>query len=1026
MRKRSFFGFFLVIVLSSASLSVISLSAMRTFSLLESLSSGIDVQLTDTDNPSLGNDTIKVYCDYPSPAALGLPPNSTIVGFGGPRLSDEDIERLRQAAEQGRVSYGIGWWGEPGMEYHSALDIFYNESFRDQVYQIIDYNFDGVPPDFYHGAHGWSGLDPELIERISLVGLSGEEPLTSYCWTDFYGPSENLAKYGDVYYEETGFQLKGFNDMNETEQLVFSEWNNEKNVWVFNNLHDYIKLKWPHLQVYQNMFLDTSAVKCAVYELKADTFMIDVYLGGRFVLEDGQWRLTIPWLDNPWFLYEVIRRYKTMLPDMEFHVVLWGSYTWPEEGFFGGFEHLRRNAWVAYLAGADAVGWFTWDPEGEEIGNRLLMYTTRLNRELVKLPVVKPQPQVLAISGEYITFPELGLFSDMGLFSEYDVVDQRFFAKMDMDLSRYKLIIVAQWKYYDETVQKLNDYVDNGGNVVFLYGTGWSQYNVYGNETRETKFLVERDAVQSGIGGHVMIDITRPNMLDLELNYDARDFGGLMLRIKDARENYHPISGFHQVEEDGKIREIDGHPLVLYHDTSNPDSGWILYWGLSGASRTPSFSWENREDIVDTNFLYKEVCRAFALNFLNMSSSISSKETENVLITQSKLSNETVLAGLSNFNFENKSITYSLDLDHFGLPDGDYWVHSLDENAIIGLFESTSSILDVPVYLPGNNATKLLIISRERPEPSYSVEIFPRRPGAEDIPSASFTYFPSEPSMLDSVRFSDTSTDLDGAIVSWGWDFGDGTTDKERDPSHQYDWKGEYPVRLTVMDNDGGIDTAERNVTIRNLPPEANFSYYPPQNITAGQEVYFTDVSRDTDGSINTWFWDFGDDATSTEQNPAHFFINPASYAVTLSVEDNEGLESSYSTTIIVEPILMQVAAQLSALTVTKGDTVTITVEVKDDVDTPIEGAEVLATFGDETLALSDQGNGNYGCTIDTSILRKGTYEIIVTSEKVTYTPIQASIFLNIEMKKPSISYEYVVAVVIVASLILYIIKRKT
>ena len=1026
MRENHFYGFFFLMILSFALLSSASPSPVMTFSSLERFGSGAGVQQGDAENAALGYETVRVYCDHPSPAALGLPPDSAIVGFGGPRMGDEVIGRLRRAAEQGRVSYGVGWWGEPGMVHHNPLDIFYNESFRDQVYQIIDYNFHGVPPDFYHGAHEWSGLDPELIEMISMVGLSGEEPLTSYSWTDFYGPSEDLARYGDVYYEETGFQLKGFNDMNETEQLVFSEWNNEKNVWVFNDLYDYVKLNWPHLQVYQNMFLDTSAVKCAVYELKADAFMIDVYLAGRFDLEDGQWRLVSPWKDNPWFLYEVIRRYKTMLPEKEFHVVLWGSYTWPWEGEFGGFEHIRRNAWVAYLAGADAVGWFTWDPEGEEMGNRLLMYTTRLNRELVKLPVVKPQPNVLTITGEYITFPELGLFSDMGLFTEYDVVDQRFFAKTDMDLSKYELIVVAQWKYYDETVQKLNDYVVDGGNVVFLYGTGWSPYNVYGNETRETRFLVERDAVQTRIGGHVRINITRPNLLDLELSYDAGDFDGLMLRFDDANENYHPIGGFHQVEEDGEVREIDGHPLVLYHDASNPSSGWILYWGLSSASRTPGFSWENREDVVDTNFLYKEVCRAFALNFLNMNGSVSSGETENVLITQSKLSDETVLAGLSNFNFENRSITYSLDLDHFGLPDGEYWVHSLDENATLGLFESTASILDVPVHLPGDNATKLLLISRERPEPPYSVEIYPGRPGADDIPSASFKYLPADPSMEDSVRFYDTSTDSDGAIISWDWEFGDGMSDKERHPSHQYGWKGEYPVRLTVMDDDGGIDTVVMNVTIRNLPPEANFSYYPPQNIKAGQEVYFTDVSTDPDGSITAWSWDFGDDATSTEQNPAHFFMYPASYAVTLSVEDNEGLEGSYSTTIVVEPILMQVAAQLSALTVTEGDAVTITVEVKDDVDTPIEGATVMASFGDEVIALSDQGDGFYEGTIDTSIAEEGTHEIIVTSEKVAYAPAQASIFLNVEVETPSISYEYVVAVVLVALVLLYVIKKKT
>jgi PKD repeat protein len=1025
MRKNPLLALIIVSMVSFASVSVTYFPSCGTFSGKNESGSSIGTQLADKDNPTYKNDKVKVYCDFPFPEALGLPPNSTIMDFGGPRMGDEVVERLRQAAEHGvRIHYGIGWWGEPGMEYHNALDIFYNESFRNQVYEVIDYNFHGVPPDFYHGAHEWSGLDPELIEKILSAGLSGEEPLTSYCWSDLYGPSDDLAKYSDIYYEETGYQLKGFNDMLEAEQVVFSEWMNEKNVWVFNHLYDYVKSKWPHLQVFQNMFLDTGPMKCAVYELKAEGFMIDIYLAGFFVQEDGQWRLVEPWRDNPWFLYEVIRRYKTMLPDKEFHAVLWGSYTWPWEGEFGGFEHIRRNAWVAYLAGADAVAWFTWDPEGEEIGNRLLMYTTRLNRELVKLPVVKPEPQVLAIYGDYIPDPELGLFSDLGLFSEYDIVDQRFFAKADMDLSKYKLIVVAQWKYYDETVHKLNDYVANGGNVIFLFGTGYSPYNIYGNETRKTRFSIEEDAVQYGIGGHVMINISRPNMLDLELNYDAGDFGSLMLRPR-KNENYHPIGDFWMVKADGTTRKIDGHPLVLFHDASNPDSGWVLYWGLRTASRSPSFSWANREDVEDVNFLYREFCRAFALNFLNMNSSISSKDTENILITQSKLDDETVLAGLSNFNFENRSITYSLDLDHFRLPYGEYWVHSLDENATIGLFESNASMLKVPVDLPGNNATKLLLISQEKPEPTYSIEIYPKRPSADDIPTASFTYSPINPSHEDTVDFIDTSTDMDGTIVFWSWNFGDGTRSQEQNPSHQYAWKGEYPVELIVTDNDGGINAVKQMITVQGLHPNVEFSYYP-SDITSGQEVYFTDISIDPDGSIASWLWDFGDGSTSTEPNPAHFFIYPGSYTVTLSVEDDEGLESSYSTTIVVEAILMQVAAQLSSETITKGDPVTISVEVKDDVYTPIEGAMVLVTYGEETLTLSDQGNGNYEGTINTSIFKKGTYEIVVTAEKEQYKLAQTSLTLNVEVETPWILIGGIAAVVIIiVSAALYLVKRR-
>lgn len=1018
---------FCLISITTLILAVIPLTFFTSSGIYSDVGSDIGTQLADEDDYASKNDMVKVYCDYPFPEDLGLPLDACIGDFGGPRMGEEMVERIRQVSEQGiRIHYGLGWWGEPGMEHHNALDIYYNESFRNQVHQVIDYHLHGVPPDFYHGAHEWSGLDPELIDKIFSAGLSGEEPISSYSWTDLYGPSDDLAKYADIYFEETGHHLKGFNDMLEEEQVVFNEWTNEKNVWVFNHLYDYVKSRWPHLRVFQNMFLDTGPVKCAVYELKANGFMIDVYLAGFFVEEDGRWRLVEPWRDNPWILYEAIRRYKTMLPDKEFHVVLWGGYTWPWEGELGGFEHIRRNAWVAYLAGADAVGWFTWDPEEREIGERLLMYTTRLNRELVKLPVLKPEPKVVIIGGEYVPDPELGLFSDLGVFTEYDIVDQRFLAKTDMDLSRYELIVVCQWKYYDETVHKLNEYVANGGNVVFLYGTGYSNYNIYGNETRKTRFSIEEDAVQSGIGGHVMINISEPNMLGLELEYDAGEFGSLTLRPR-KNGNYHPIGDFHLVEEDGTFGDIDGYPLVLYHDESNPESGWILYWGLRTASRSSSFSWENREDVEDVNFLYREVCRAFALNFLNMSDSVSSRDAENILITQSKLYDETVLAGLSNFNLENRSITYSLDLKRFQLPQGGYWVHSLDEDETIGRFNSSATVLEVPLDLPGKNSTKLLLISRERPEPGYSVDIFPERPSSDGIPSASFTYSPANPSYEDTVEFVDTSTDADGTIISWHWDFGDATGSVERNPSHRYAWKGDYRVALTVKDNDGGTDIAVKSVTVRNLPPEASFSHYPPQNITAGQEVYFSDTSHDPDGSITSRLWDFGDGSTSTEIDPAHFFINPGSYNVTLSAEDDEGLVGIYSSIIVVKPIRMIAYAHISSETITRGDPVSISVDLKDDVDTPIEGATVTATLGDEAITLSDQGYGKYEVTIDTSIFQKETYELVVTAEKEQYTLAQTSLTFNVEVETPWMLYVGVAATAIVlVSAVIFLVKRRS
>ncbi|MEM3493779.1 MAG: PKD domain-containing protein, partial [Thermoplasmata archaeon] len=78
---------------------------------------------------------------------------------------------------------------------------------------------------------------------------------------------------------------------------------------------------------------------------------------------------------------------------------------------------------------------------------------------------------------------------------------------------------------------------------------------------------------------------------------------------------------------------------------------------------------------------------------------------------------------------------------------------------------------------------------------------------ANTNPTAAFTFTPENPTTSDTIQFTDTSTDSDGTITSWSWDFGDGTQSTQRNPTHRYSTKGTYTVRLTVTDNDGGTAT---------------------------------------------------------------------------------------------------------------------------------------------------------------------------------------------------------------------------
>ncbi len=62
--------------------------------------------------------------------------------------------------------------------------------------------------------------------------------------------------------------------------------------------------------------------------------------------------------------------------------------------------------------------------------------------------------------------------------------------------------------------------------------------------------------------------------------------------------------------------------------------------------------------------------------------------------------------------------------------------------------------------------------------------------------------------------FTDQSSDSDGSIAGWSWNFGDGSTSTAQNPSHTYAAEGTYTVALTVTDNEGATGTSSQSVTV--------------------------------------------------------------------------------------------------------------------------------------------------------------------------------------------------------------------
>ena len=133
------------------------------------------------------------------------------------------------------------------------------------------------------------------------------------------------------------------------------------------------------------------------------------------------------------------------------------------------------------------------------------------------------------------------------------------------------------------------------------------------------------------------------------------------------------------------------------------------------------------------------------------------------------------------------------------------------------------------------------------------------------------------------VRFEDASM---GNIVSRHWDFGDGSTSTEQNPTHTYADYGIYNVTLTVTDANGNTDSITRTVNVAGI--QVNFIFYRDGNV-----VNFIDKSKSSE-PIVSWLWDFGDGTTSTEQNPTHTYASPGKYKVTLTVTDAAGRTASW------------------------------------------------------------------------------------------------------------------------------------
>jgi PKD repeat protein len=139
-----------------------------------------------------------------------------------------------------------------------------------------------------------------------------------------------------------------------------------------------------------------------------------------------------------------------------------------------------------------------------------------------------------------------------------------------------------------------------------------------------------------------------------------------------------------------------------------------------------------------------------------------------------------------------------------------------------------------------------------------------------------------------SVQFTDQSSDGDGTVAAWSWDFGDGSGSTEQNPQHNYADAATYSVTLTVTDDAGAPDMASQAVTVNapasNIPPAASFTYSCHR-----LDCSFDASASTDDGTIVDYSWDYGDANSGGGVTSDHTYAAAGTYTVNLSVTDEYG-----------------------------------------------------------------------------------------------------------------------------------------
>ncbi|MBC8319271.1 MAG: PKD domain-containing protein [Bacteroidetes bacterium] len=285
-----------------------------------------------------------------------------------------------------------------------------------------------------------------------------------------------------------------------------------------------------------------------------------------------------------------------------------------------------------------------------------------------------------------------------------------------------------------------------------------------------------------------------------------------------------------------------------------------------------------------------------------------------------------------------------------------------------------TSILQLPVYTYVVAGIYTVSLTVTGPGGSDTVVKTDYIVAIEPVPTADFNGNPTSGDAPLIVSFTDLSVD---SVDTWLWDFGDGGTSTFQLPVYTYVNSGIYSVSLTVTGPGGSDSIVKLNyITAIEPAPIADFVGEP----TTGEApllVNFTDLSS---GAVDAWDWNFGDGDSSSVQYPAHEYLTPGNFTVSLTVTGPGGISTNEKTDYIL--IAVGIGENSSEALVVYPNPVTnslhiIFPSVKNRV------LKIISSKGNNVLTHISKGKEEI---INMHHLANGVYSLIINESEMIHT----------------------------------------